>query len=356
MVSKTVFLDVNGNGIKDAGELSAVTNSSGVYTITGIGPGSYTPVLQLPANTLQTSASPPAFTATSGMNVSSGYDIGMFTQGSITGTIYNDTNANGTKDTGETGLSGKTVYIDTNNNGALDMGEPNTQTSGSGTYSFSNLGPGTYQVRSVVPAGTTQTSSDPSLITMTSAQLASNTNIGFYIGSTISGSVYNDVSGNGTKDGGDLGLAGITVYFDVNNNGLLDTGEQSATTDSNGNYSFTQLPPGTYRTRIVLPSGDQQTSSQPANITPTSGATNTFNFGLFAEGWMSGTVFSDSDGDATFDAGEPGMSGITVYLDSNANSKFDVGEPSAVTDASGNWAIGSLGPGAYRAADCHADW
>ena len=59
--------------------------------------------------------------------------------GSISGTVYNDANINGTQDTGEAGLSGVTVFIDLNNDGTLDSGDPTTTTDSSGNYSFSGL-------------------------------------------------------------------------------------------------------------------------------------------------------------------------------------------------------------------------
>ncbi|HQU43745.1 MAG TPA: peptidylprolyl isomerase, partial [Pirellulales bacterium] len=47
---------------------------------------------------------------------------------SIDGTVFSDTNGNGTLDSGEQGVSGRTVYIDANNNGVLDSGETSTTT------------------------------------------------------------------------------------------------------------------------------------------------------------------------------------------------------------------------------------
>jgi subtilisin-like proprotein convertase family protein len=43
----------------------------------------------------------------------------------------------------------------------------------------------------------------------------------------IAGAVYNDANGNGTRDGGETGLAGWTVFRDDNGNGTLDTGGSS---------------------------------------------------------------------------------------------------------------------------------
>src|SRR5215212_9983390 len=63
---------------------------------------------------------------------------------------------------------------------------------------------------------------------------------------TITGSVWNDLNGNGTRDAGEAGVAGRTVFLDTNKNGRFDTGEVGRTTDPNGTYTFTNLTAGTY--------------------------------------------------------------------------------------------------------------
>ena len=77
--------------------------------------------------------------------------------GSISGTVWNDSNNNGAADSGEPGLAGVTVYLDTNLNGTLDSGETTAVTNTNGNYTFANVTPGTYQIAQVVPAGFTQT-------------------------------------------------------------------------------------------------------------------------------------------------------------------------------------------------------
>jgi hypothetical protein len=44
---------------------------------------------------------------------------------------------------------------------------------------------------------------------------------------------------------------------------------------------------------------------------------------------------------------EVGLSGVRVYIDSNGNKTYDVGEPSAITNASGSYNISSLASGTY---------
>ena len=71
----------------------------------------------------------------------------------IAGTVWADTNHNGTLDPGETGLAGVTVFLDLNGDGKLDPGDPTATTDSSGNYTFTGLHPGTYTVRQVLPDG-----------------------------------------------------------------------------------------------------------------------------------------------------------------------------------------------------------
>jgi GH25 family lysozyme M1 (1,4-beta-N-acetylmuramidase) len=68
---------------------------------------------------------------------------------------------------------------------------------------------------------------------------------------TISGSVFNDTNGNGSRDTGEGGLSGWTVFIDLDNDGRLDKNETRVSTDTQGNWSFTNLAAGTYKVAIV---------------------------------------------------------------------------------------------------------
>jgi hypothetical protein len=123
-------------------------------------------------------------------------------------------------------------------------------------------------------------------VTLTSG-VANNTsyNFGNFRDATKSGTKYNDVTGNGVVNVGDLPLTGYTMYADLDNNGLLDVNEPSGATNANGVYSIPGLTPGvTYKIRE-----DQHTDwtcTFPAtadafgcywSFTPTSGQTETNN-------------------------------------------------------------------------------
>jgi hypothetical protein len=78
---------------------------------------------------------------------------------------------------------------------------------------------------------------------------------------TISGTKYHDATGNGFSCG-DVGQAGVTIdLFDYVGSTLTEVA--STTTDANGNYSFTALPPGTYYVAECVPSGYVQTGGGP---------------------------------------------------------------------------------------------
>ena len=242
-----------------------------------------------------------------------------------------------------------TVFLDANRNGVLDAGERSAVTDASGNYRFANLGPGTYSVREVRPAGTIQTTANPAAIAARSGTNVAGVLIGNFRLASISGTKYDDANGNGVRDAGDRGVAGVTVFLDANRNGVLDAGERSAVTDASGNYRFANLGPGTYSVREVRPAGTIQTTANPAAIAARSG-TNVAGvlIGNFRLGTITGLAFDDLNGNGVRDAGEQGLPGVTVFLDANRNGVLDAGERSAVTDASGNYRFANLGPGTYR--------
>ena len=64
----------------------------------------------------------------------------------------------------------------------------------------------------------------------------------------------------GSKNTGESGQSGWTIYLDADGNGQLDTGETSTTTAADGSYSFNGLAAGTYNVAEVQQPGWQQTS------------------------------------------------------------------------------------------------
>jgi hypothetical protein len=86
---------------------------------------------------------------------------------------------------------------------------------------------------------------------------------------SLSGTVYNDINQNGFQDTSEAGYNGATV--------TLNSG-QTATSDSNGNYSFSNLPAGSYVETLTLPNSYSATTTNPANLSLA--ANTTQNFGI----------------------------------------------------------------------------
>ena len=293
----------------------------------------------MPTGVIQTTVTPPPQTVNFNSPDVDTLNFGNFTLTSISGEAFQDTNGNGALDSGETGLNGWTIELE-NTSGVVQQ---TTMTGTNGTYTFANLQPGAYRIREVGQTGWIQTTVNPGDFVNASAANPTAVNFGNFQPVTIGGEVFNDLNGNGVLDGSDSGLAGWTVDLDLNGS-LLET----ATSDINGDYSFPNLAPGTYRIRVEGQTS-WVTTNAPADIAAQSGQNQTsVNLGLFKQFSLSGQVYFDANGNGVLDSGETGLQGFTVFLDTNGNGQLDSGEPSAVTDSNGGYVFANLGPGKYK--------
>src|SRR5207248_1470074 len=106
------------------------TDASGNYLLSGLVSGTYKVREVVPsgwAQTFPTLGYGISVTLATGQNsVNNNFGVKQTSTGSagsISGTVYNDTNGNGHLDTGEVGISGRTVYIDLDNDNTLDTNE-----------------------------------------------------------------------------------------------------------------------------------------------------------------------------------------------------------------------------------------
>ena len=161
--------------------------------------------------------------------------------------------------------------------------------------------------------------------------------------------VFLDENGNGQQDGGEDNVAGVTVNLLDEDGNVVDT----TTTDSNGDYLFEELNPGTYSVQFVAPEGfdftdanvgddatdsDANDSGFTDQVTLESGDSNlTVDAGIVAEpvipATVGDTIFLDKDGDGIQDAGEEGIAGVTVDLKDEDGNVLR----STVTDSNGNY-------------------
>lgn len=308
----------------------------------------------------------------------------------INGTVYNDLNHNLHIDPGETGTGLNNLYVKLAPLSGGVCQAPATVAAAvdvaTGVYVEPGVAPGNYclildtnnslsDITPALPSGWLATEAVPGIRQLNMGSNAPPAqNFGLYKGMSFSGTVFADtgaasgVPNNGSRDGGEPGIAGVTV------NALSGTTSVgSATTDGGGVY--TMWVPATVTGSVLItpaaPSGYLATGgsagssggsySRPSvTVTASSGLTGSgVNFGLVpantlapdgAQSATPGTVVfyghqfvAASGGTVMFGSAataSPAIAGWTetLYRDANCNGQLDSGETAltaAVTVAAG---------------------
>ncbi len=354
-----VFVDVNKDGKLSAGEPNAISDSKGKYVIAGLPVGSVTVYEQPQAGFVPGTG----FTDHQTINIREGRTVkadfpnvtAPITRGDVNGSVFDDTNFNNTKDSGEHGLLGWTVFVDSNNDGILNDGEPSQITDSDGDYRFADILSGRQTIVEIPQGGYVPIGSAGSLFPLEGASpsrvvtvvAGSSVRADFanaYLPTgTIEGHVWNDENGDGVAQSTESGIAGRSVFVDLNSNGMQDASEPSRITDAVGAYSFVDIRVGTFRLVESVPDGFVPSVGRPSafNVTVRSGATTTADFFnlIPTVGSVRGQVFNDVNSDGVLTAPEPGLEGWQVYIDANNNGQFDPSELTSTTDLAGNFAL-----------------
>jgi hypothetical protein len=199
--------------------------------------------------------------------------------------------------------------------------------------------------------------------------------------SSLGNLVWNDADGDGKKDAGEYGIAGITVklYRDDNSDNFPD-GDAVATTTTNaqGYYNFSNLTDGRYIAEIPVltgytAAGKTSTSNNPDNDTdndnnavnrvydvlrtnaitlkagtePTtdgdgSNSNLTLDMALCGTAYIGDYVWNDVNNNGIQDAAEPGIAGATVTI-----TYPDGSTKATTTDGNGLYYFVNLGAGTY---------
>ncbi|MDH5294422.1 MAG: MSCRAMM family adhesin SdrC, partial [Acidimicrobiia bacterium] len=173
---------------------------------------------------------------------------------------------------------------------------------------------------------------------------------------SIGDTVFADIDGDGDHDPGEPGIAGVEVELRDTTGNLMGT----TTTDANGTYTFTDLPPnldyvvdpdestlpsGTWTpTGDAYPSDTTEDGVSTVTLTPTSGSVSTADFAYQPDPiLLSGTVYSDPENDATVGARDTPLTGVTVELLDGEGSVIDT----TTTDSNGDYTFSVGLPGSY---------
>lgn len=208
----------------------------------------------------------------------------------------------------------------------------------------------------------------------------------FKVGGTLSGTIYNDKDATWFNDSPalDSPFEGVTVrLLDADGNPVKDASgaDVTATTDANGNYTFTRLPLGSYKVEVVA--GDAKVDGTDVNladykqtygygsstkrseagkgklVTPTAIELTTaapnatkVDFAFVKPASVGNFVWFDANKDGIQDADEVGVAGVTVTLtDGAGNPVIDLdGNPvkPVTTDANGKYEFTNLMPNVDR--------
>lgn len=377
----TVFLDLNTNGAIDSGEPTTLTDSSGGYSFLNVPAGDYEVTEVQPEGW----DVPPTFdikqTATVKALKTVVQDFANFSlvNGSIQGTVWNDLNADGIRQTDpstgaftEPGIADWTVFLDLNNNRVLDGAEVFTQTDASGHYGFASLLSGDYEVTELLPEGWEISPTFDTRQTVT-VQAGKNSRAADFanftvLNGSIRGTIWNDLNRDGVRnknlagDFTDPGLNNWTVCLDLNHNGVVDASEPKTHTDINGMYTFPNLQVGDYDIIEVVPSGWETapTFGNNQTVAVLSGTESVardfanFDLAVATPGSISGFVWNDLNGNGlrdTVPSTEPGLAGRKVFLDLNTNGIRDASEPQTTTGADGSYTISGVQPGTVTIVD-----
>lgn len=174
------FLDFNNDGIFNGSDVRALADENGQYSFNNLAANvTYHVRQKTPTGWKRTSPGGNPFNVplAGGQTVTVNH---ANTQASISGTVFNDTNGNGVKDVGETGLFGWGVFIDRDGNRLFSAGDTRVFADENGNYSFFDLFAGTYNINEAVPTGYQRTT--PTLaghtITVTTGQIVTGKLIG----------------------------------------------------------------------------------------------------------------------------------------------------------------------------------
>ncbi len=273
---------------------------------------------------------------------------------SISGNIYADANANGTRDAGEVGIGAALVYLDLSSTGSPGGIDPTTYTGANGAFSFSDLPGGTYRLTALP-----YTSYVPSSATYYTVTVGYNSSVSGklfgqrYITGTISGHMFEDLHLSTTRTNDDPPFGFLPVYLDNNNDGVYDAGDVQTFTDVHGYYQFAGLGLGAaYHVRQDSPAGLSRTTAAggPGTSVTLLTTSYTLDIGYVPNtGSISGNVFEDDNGNNIRDAGEHPIYGTALYLDLDHNGDYTAGlDPYVLTAPDGSYTISGLAPGTYR--------
>jgi len=373
------LLDANGSIIRTTttnaqGYYSFTNLISGTYAVQFVTPSGYQPTVQTGTinDPLNSDANPitgrtqPVVLYPGDHNPN--LDAGYWLPASLGDRVWNDTNANGVQDSGETGVPGVQVLLYSAVTGAPVA---TTTTSLTGTYLFTGLMPGDYYVGFGLPDGFVRSPQDSGsndaqdsdanvqtgytvFTTLTPGENDLTWDEGIYQSASLGDYVWLDRDADGVQDTDELPVQGMTVVLYENGAPVLTT-----TTSITGYYVFLNLKPSVpYSVSFGLPTGytftapnvggndkidsdaNRVTGASPITILEPGEHDPTIDAGIWQAAGLGNYVWFDVDHDGVQDGGELPVAGVTVTLYRNG-----VAISTTTTNSAGYYSFTQLTPG-----------
>ncbi len=285
-------------------------------------------------------------------------NFGYATNYTIKGTVYRDADRSESLEDGEKLYQGVTVDLLDNAGNVVAT----TTTDAHGAYAFTNLEEGTYKVRVHKEgpiADLVQTEDPDATKDNTSGDITlelndpikENVNFGYISDNSISGTIYRDDNRSNSLNGGEAGYPEQTVQLLDKAGAVIKTTK----TDANGNYSFDNLPDGTYSVKVVKdgaltdleqtedPDATKDSASEPIVLNEDNPTKKNVNFGYVPDYFIKGTIYRDGNRSGALDAGEKLYKGVTVNLVDADGTVV----ATTTTDADGTYSFDKLPAGTY---------
>jgi protocatechuate 3,4-dioxygenase beta subunit len=353
---------------------STVTDSNGDYTFANLHPGTYSvrdvvPTGDLPGDSHVGSegGTTNGPTEVDGAVLVGGvdglhYDFCIIPPNSISGVVMVEPQLGSTNNPNNTPLAGVTVQL-INGQGIVAA---TTTTNSQGQYSFNMLMPDTYSVREIEPNGYIQAedkigsaggnpngSTELDSISLLGGINATNYNFYLVPPTSISGQMKLETFGDCETHPEDPPLAGVTIQLLNAQGSVIST----TTTDSNGDYTFSHLLPGTYSVRDVIPAGDlpgdSHVGTQGGNengptevdgaVLPGGVNATGYDFCVIPPNTISGVVLVEPQLGQTSNPQNTPLAGVTLQLLDNQGNVL----ASTSSNSAGQYSFTMLMPGTY---------
>ncbi len=401
-IGDTVWMDANRNGRVDSDEIrlenvkvilkqngtridEQLTNNLGNYEFDNLHSGVYeveVDVTTLPENVQQVYDPDATLDHNTTINLdmdedNDSADFGYYsdsvaTSGAIGDYIFTDIDKNGLQDMTDTGIEGVVVTLTKEGDASFQQ---TATTNAEGKYEFTNLELATYHVTvdETTLSDTLELSVDPdgdTLSSMYSVTLTDTTpsvmvvDFGYKESAvvnpqgTIGDYIFTDVDKNGLQDMTDTGIEGVVVTLTKEGDASF---QQTATTNAEGKYEFTNLELATYHVTVdettlsdtlelsVDPDGDTLSSMYSVTLTDATPSIMVVDFGykenavVLPQGQIGDFVYEDVNRNGQYDQGDKALE--SVQLEITRDNGF---KAITLTDSSGKYNFKNLTEGTYK--------